>query len=111
MQYIAPLVFSSLTLVDPAITAFLSWLIGVEKLPTIYSWLGGAVVIAGVSIISYGEHKKLQAGKKGSSPSPEVHSDDDIEMTNTSSNSGGSRRGASSEYEALPMNDESQHGI
>lgn len=108
MQYIAPLVFSSLTLVDPAITALLSWMIGVEKLPTIYSWLGGAVVIAGVSIISYGEHKK-QTGRKGSSsPSPEVHTDneeEDIEMT-----VGSKRRGTTSAYEALPMADESQHG-
>lgn len=56
MQYIPPLIFSSLGLVDPAVTAILSWAIGVESLPSMFSWIGGFVVMAGVGIISYGEH-------------------------------------------------------
>lgn len=58
MQYIAPLVFSALGLMDPAITAILSWLIGVETLPSIFSWVGGMIVMCGVGIISYGEHQR-----------------------------------------------------
>jgi threonine/homoserine efflux transporter RhtA len=47
MQHISPMVFSAMTLIDPAITAVLSWLIGVEKLPSLLTWLGGVVVMAG----------------------------------------------------------------
>ena len=55
MQYISPLVFSSISLLDPAITAIISWLIRLEHLPSLFSWLGGSIVIGGVGIISYGE--------------------------------------------------------
>jgi drug/metabolite transporter (DMT)-like permease len=58
MQYIAPLIFSALALVDPAVTAILSWMIGVEDLPSLFSWLGGAVVMMGVGLISYGEYAR-----------------------------------------------------
>ncbi len=63
MQYIPPLVFSAIGLVDPAITALLSWMIGVEGLPSLYSWAGGAVVMTGVGIISYGEHERSKKEK------------------------------------------------
>ncbi len=61
MQYIPPLIFASLGLVDPAITAILSWLIGVESLPTLLTWCGGVVVMAGVGVISIGDHFRTQA--------------------------------------------------
>ncbi len=60
MQYIAPLIFSALALIDPAVTAILSWAIGVEHLPSIYSWIGGVVVMAGVGAISYGEYTRSE---------------------------------------------------
>ncbi len=56
MQYIPPLIFSSLGLVDPAVTAVLSWLVGVESLPSLVTWLGGFTVMAGVGVITIGEH-------------------------------------------------------
>lgn len=56
MQYLPPLVFSSISLLDPALTAIISWVAGVEALPTLYSWFGGATVMVGVAIISIGEH-------------------------------------------------------
>ncbi len=58
MSYIPPLVFSSISLLDPAITAVLSWIIGLEGLPTIFSWLGGVVVIGGVALITHGERQR-----------------------------------------------------
>lgn len=61
MSYIPPLVFSSVTLVDPAVTATISWLCGIEHLPGIFSWLGGGVVITGVAVIGYGERKRAAA--------------------------------------------------
>ena len=47
LQHIAPLVYSSLLLLDPAVTAVLSWVLGVEPLPGKMVWAGGAVVLAG----------------------------------------------------------------
>lgn len=61
MQYIPPLVFASVTLVDPAVTALISWIFGIEALPGMFSWLGGGVVIAGVGIIGYGERQREAA--------------------------------------------------
>lgn len=54
------MVFSSTALLDPALTAILSWICGIEALPTLYSWLGGGTVICGVALISIAEaqHKK-----------------------------------------------------
>jgi drug/metabolite transporter (DMT)-like permease len=58
MQHIPPLVFSSLALLDPALVAILAWAGGVEHLPSAYSWIGGMVVMGGVGLISYAEHKR-----------------------------------------------------
>lgn len=55
MQHIPPIVFSSLMLLDPVCTAILSWMIGIEPLPSIFSWLGGFLVLLGVGFITYGE--------------------------------------------------------
>eukprot|EP01031_Cornospumella_fuschlensis_P031212 gene31212-37721_t len=62
MQYIPPLVFSALSLVDPAVTAGLSYWAGLEALPSLFSWLGGGVVLAGVALISYGERVREKTG-------------------------------------------------
>lgn len=58
MQYIPPLVFSSIGLLDPSLTAVISWLLGLESLPYFLSWIGGFVVIGGVALIMYGEHQR-----------------------------------------------------
>jgi hypothetical protein len=58
MQHISPLVFSSVTLIDPAITAVLAWCFGIEGLPAWYAWVGGIIVMVGVGLISYGERGK-----------------------------------------------------
>ncbi len=63
MQHIPPLVFSALALFDPAMTAILSWAGGIEHLPSIYAWAGGAVVMSGVGLISYGEHQRSHKEK------------------------------------------------
>jgi hypothetical protein len=79
MSYIPPLIFSSLSLLDPAITAILSWLMGLEDLPTIFPWLGGAIVVIGVGIISLGE--------KHEPDSPAEDDEDDRNDGNTVSTS------------------------
>jgi len=112
MQYIPPLVFSSVTLVDPAVTAFISWTAGIEHLPGIFSWLGGAVVVAGVAIISYGERKRREeeegesAGEKAESKKVERREgrDDRLPVPAHGSNSDwDDQRTPLSEVEMRPM--------
>jgi hypothetical protein len=54
------LVFSAVTLVDPAITGIISWLVGIEGVPDVYTWSGGIVVIGGVLIVIFGENQRLK---------------------------------------------------
>jgi drug/metabolite transporter (DMT)-like permease len=65
MQYIPPLIFSALTQLDPALTAFLCWISAVESLPSLFSWIGGAIVMSGVALISYAEHQKQKNADAG----------------------------------------------
>jgi hypothetical protein len=58
MQYIPPLVFSSLGLMDPALVATISWIGGIEHLPSMFSWIGGSVVMGGVGLILFGGNKR-----------------------------------------------------
>lgn len=44
-------------MIDPALTAILSWMAGIEMLPTLYSWIGGVIVMLGVGILSVAEQK------------------------------------------------------
>lgn len=83
MSYIPPLIFSALSLLDPAITAFLSWMLGLEKLPTIFSWLGGLIVILGVATIYYGEQRHGKDAKSStlSKNTNEESQDGSIELT------------------------------
>lgn len=60
IEHIPALVFSSCTLVDPLVTGLLSWAAGFESVPDLGTWLGGAVVIAGVALISHGERTRSQ---------------------------------------------------
>lgn len=76
MQYIPPLVFSSVTLIDPAVTAFISWAAGIENLPGLFSWLGGCVVVSGVAVISYGERQRTSIEDKEQSEASKTSEDD-----------------------------------
>ncbi len=80
MQHIAPLVFSALALFDPAMTAILSWAAGIEHLPSLYAWAGGAVVMSGVGLISYGEHQRSQHEKLEQAEEEKRSLEADVEM-------------------------------
>jgi hypothetical protein len=85
MQYIPPLVFSSLGLVDPAVTAIISWAAGVEHWPSLFAWFGGAIVMSGVGLISFGEHQRSESAEQSTSTDKKKHSsvnaEVDIELT------------------------------
>jgi len=88
MRFISPLVFSSVLLIDPAVTGLLSWSIGIEGIPTMFTVLGGAIVMAGVGLIVIGEHsrrKEEQQESKLDAPSATLDCkvDDATAMTMT----------------------------
>ena len=58
IQYISNLVFSSVTLVDPAVTGLIAWIAGLEGIPDLYTMLVGGVVVGGVLLITMGESKE-----------------------------------------------------
>ena len=62
LSFFSPLLFSAITLVDPACTALVSWALEIESLPDVYTWLGGLTVIGGIALVLYGEsyREKLQ---------------------------------------------------
>lgn len=64
MQYIPPLIFSSSALINPAVTAILSWLVGVESLPSVVTWIGGFTVMTGVGVVSVGDHYRTEEEHK-----------------------------------------------
>lgn len=64
MQYIPPLIFSSSALINPAVTAILSWLVGVEALPSLITWIGGFTVMTGVGVVTLGDHIRTEEEHK-----------------------------------------------
>lgn len=63
MQYIHPLIFSCVLLVDPAVTGVISWLIGVEGLPDLFTTIGGLIVVVGVALVTIGESSSAGSGQ------------------------------------------------
>lgn len=57
---IPPLVFSAVNLIDPFVTGLLSWVVGIEGVPDVGIWIGGAFVVVGVFLISQGVHQREQ---------------------------------------------------
>lgn len=100
MQYLPPLVFSSISLLDPALTAIISWVAGVEALPTLYSWFGGATVMVGVAIISIGEHPHDSDDEH-----PPVRAEDIGSAIDVSLHDGGCEVDDDEELAASPLHD------
>lgn len=81
VQYISPLVFSTISLIDPAATGLLSYLSGIEGIPDLPTILGGVVVIGGVLLITLGEHSRSEIeadGKQQKQVSDDAFADDDV---------------------------------
>jgi len=51
IKYISPLVFSTVQLADPILTAFMSYAAGLETLPSIDTWIGGVLLVVGIVIV------------------------------------------------------------
>ena len=64
VRYTSPVVFSTAQLLDPGLTAFMSWLAGLERLPSVSTGIGVLVVgvgIAGVVLGEYGRRKEQES--------------------------------------------------
>ena len=92
MNYINPLVFSCVLLVDPAVTGFISFLIGVEGIPDFFTITGGLIVVAGVALVTVGEHQMVgpTGGNNGRNDGAKfemikLHDDADDDIWNDSS--------------------------
>ena len=57
-QYINPIVFSCVQLLDPSVTGAISWFAGLEGIPDYVTWVGGFVVMSGVGVIMVGQSKR-----------------------------------------------------
>ena len=68
MQYISPLVFSSVSLLDPAVTGLLSWGAGIEPIPRIEIWIGGFITLFGIGMVTFGEHFREEEEKSPTAP-------------------------------------------
>jgi hypothetical protein len=105
MSALSPLVFSTVALVDPALTGWsrsrsrgfpqpsftctvlsiclfllshigiMSWIFGLERLPDMRVWLGGAIVMAGVGFITVGEAQREVPACPASIPCPSDDTD------------------------------------
>jgi hypothetical protein len=60
VQHISPIIFSSVALVDPAVTGIISYVAGLEGMPDLMTVLGGLVVVGGVAVISTGERQRVK---------------------------------------------------
>ena len=64
----SPLVFSTVILIDPAVSGFIVWVAGLESAPPLLSWIGGAFIIAGVFYVTIGEYCRKLADEKKAVP-------------------------------------------
>ena len=64
VKYTSPVIFSTAQLLDPGLTAFMSWLAGLERLPSVSTAVGVLLVgmgIAGVVLGEYGRRKEQES--------------------------------------------------
>lgn len=59
--HIHPLVSSSARLTDPAITGIISFLLGLEGVPGLFTFVGGLTVLAGLAGLTVAKHKRAHA--------------------------------------------------
>jgi drug/metabolite transporter (DMT)-like permease len=58
VRFVSPLTISTGMLSEPLIGSYLGYLAGMQPMPGIFTWLGGAVLLFGLFAILYGESKK-----------------------------------------------------
>ena len=69
VRYTSPVIFSVVQLLDPGLTAFMSWLAGLERWPSISTGLGVGMVGAGIAFVVLGENGR----KKRQQDASDVH--------------------------------------
>jgi hypothetical protein len=73
VSHISPIVFSTVQLLDPGISGVMSAVFGVEGWPTGSTYLGVAVVTAGIFLVVYYQTKRETAAEKAKAKSVDCH--------------------------------------
>ncbi|CAE7413937.1 unnamed protein product, partial [Symbiodinium microadriaticum] len=68
VQFVSPLVFSTVILIDPAISGFIAWVAALEAAPPLLSWIGGGFIITGVFYVTIGEYTRKLADEGKAAP-------------------------------------------
>ena len=100
MEHISPLLFSTLSLIDPTLTGIISYIAGIESVPNSTIFVGGFVIMIGVAVITVGIHRRDGEGhgSRKTSASPKnaqyISSNSDPAGTGTTNSSTSARRRA-----------------
>ena len=68
LRWLPPIVISVSVVLEPLLGGILGWMLGVEAVPNIWTWVGGPFMIAGTACAILGSHHRLT---QESSPGPE----------------------------------------
>ena len=59
LKWLPPLVISVSVVLEPILGGILGWLIGVQEIPGVWTWLGGPFMIIGTALAIYGTNCRL----------------------------------------------------
>lgn len=86
VKHISAVVFSTVQLVDPALTGFIAWIWGLEGIPSVATFIGGVVVALGIAAVVVFEARRkraeesAQAQAGGGTSEATDRSSEDIEL-------------------------------
>jgi len=63
VKYVSALAYSLVALCDPIVSGTYAWLIGVEDIPGLFTFIGGGITIFGIVTLLYGQDKRTKQEK------------------------------------------------
>ena len=61
MKHIHPVVFGTVILADTPVTGLIGWIMGLESVPKIWTFIGGTIVILGIALVIFYEQARKNA--------------------------------------------------
>ena len=65
LKFISPLTVSTAMLAEPLMGSLMGYVLGIQAMPGLYTWIGGFVLIGGLALVAYGDNKEKNANKSG----------------------------------------------
>jgi drug/metabolite transporter (DMT)-like permease len=59
LRYLPPLVISVSVVLEPLLGGMLGWALGVEEIPSLWTWVGGPFMVTGTALVILGSHRRL----------------------------------------------------